>query len=63
MLTRVLSFGPAAGLSRRGFCGSALLLAVAAAIGMPARARAATAAEIDAKADNALNSLYRSNEG
>ena len=52
-----------AGISRRGFCAFALLLATAAAIGVPAKAWAATAAEIDAKADNALTSLYRKNAG
>lgn len=56
-------YRPAACLSRRGFCGSVLFLTVAAALGWPARVQAATAAEIDAKADNALNSLYKSNEG
>ncbi len=56
-------FHPAGGLSRRRLCGSALALAGAAAIGLPGQARAASAAEIDAKSDAALNSLFKSNEG
>lgn len=64
MLIRNLEHRRHAAHSRRGFCASALLLATtAAAIGLPAKAWAATAAEIDAKADNALTSLYRENEG
>jgi len=62
MLIRDSLYWPAPSVTRRGFCSSALLLAAAAALGWPARAQAATAAEIDAKADNALNSLYKSNE-
>ena len=58
---------PAPGLhsrqTRRQWCRSALLLVTAATIGRPERARAATAAEIDAKAENALKSLLDSNEG
>jgi lipid-binding SYLF domain-containing protein len=50
-------------VTRRQWCRSTLGLVVAAAIGLPERARAATAAEIDAKADSALKSLLESNEG
>ena len=51
------------GVSRRQWCRSALLLVGAATIGWPERARGASAAEIDAKAENALKSLLASNEG
>jgi lipid-binding SYLF domain-containing protein len=54
---------PRAGIVRRDWCKSALLLATAAASGLPSRAQAASAAEIDAKADNALNDLMKTNEG
>jgi lipid-binding SYLF domain-containing protein len=49
-------------LTRRQWCRSALLLITAATIGAKP-ARAASFAEIDAKADNALKSLLESNEG
>ena len=50
-------------VTRRQWCRSTLGLVSAATIGLPQRARAATAAEIDAKADNALKSLLETNEG
>jgi lipid-binding SYLF domain-containing protein len=56
-------FSVRSGLTRRHWCRSALLLAAASAIGMPERAQAASAAAIDAKADNALKTLLASNEG
>lgn len=54
--------GLRSGVTRRQWCRSALLLVTAATIG-PERARAASAAEIDAKAENALKSLLDSNAG
>jgi lipid-binding SYLF domain-containing protein len=53
---------PAAGLTRREWFRSALALMVAAAISEPARALAAGAADIDAKADQALKNLLETNE-
>ncbi len=50
-------------LSRRRLCGSAVILTAAAAIGLPNGSWAATAAEIDADANNALDTLYKQNEG
>jgi lipid-binding SYLF domain-containing protein len=51
------------GVSRRRWCRSALLLVAAAMMGSPKPTRAAGAAELDAKADNALKSLLETNEG
>jgi lipid-binding SYLF domain-containing protein len=51
------------GVTRRQWCRSALLLVAAATIGPPEEAYAASAAEIDAKADNALKTLLDTNEG
>jgi lipid-binding SYLF domain-containing protein len=56
--------GPGPGVTRRGWCRSAMLLAVATAIGASGRAAlAASAADIDAKSDRALKSLLETNEG
>ncbi len=61
MSDKQLNQGRGLGLSRRDFCRAVPLLAVA--LILPAGALAASAAQIDAKADNALNSLYRTDEG
>ncbi|HXV23963.1 MAG TPA: YSC84-related protein [Alphaproteobacteria bacterium] len=49
------------GLSRRDLCRAAPIVMLT--LSLPGGALAATASEIDAKADNALDSLYRTNEG
>jgi lipid-binding SYLF domain-containing protein len=51
------------GVTRRQWCRSALLLIAVAAIGSPEEGYAASAAEIDAKADHALKTLLDTNEG
>jgi lipid-binding SYLF domain-containing protein len=51
------------GVTRRQWCRGVPWVVAAAIIGPPRRVRAASAAEIDAKADNALKSLLASNEG
>ncbi|HXV25161.1 MAG TPA: lipid-binding SYLF domain-containing protein [Alphaproteobacteria bacterium] len=62
MLTERIEQGPFR-LSRRRLCASAALVATVVAIGPPSASWAATAAEIDADANNALDALLKENEG